>query len=487
MNAPGEEQTNIVFILADQLRPDFLSCYGAQFIETPHIDALAKDGVLYSRAISPSPICVPARAALLSGRNAIEDGVMTNRYWHRPDLEQLGIRTWPARLSEQGYHTEAIGKMHFYPWDSRQGFDHRVIAEDKRHIGIEDDYAEYLWRQGFRKYHGNEHEGYFENKGAVVSLIPAEHYVDNWVSDRTCDFLEDAPASTPFALMVGLPSPHCPYDPPAGYADRFSPNDMPPSISPTELSGSFKEEFVRHKLKPWNQVDYGTFSEAQKRTVRAHYAGLVKLLDDAVGRIVQSLERTGQLERTWIIVSSDHGDLLGDFDLIGKQLFYESSIRVPLIVRTPHRPSRNRVDTTVSLTDVTATMLTAAGVEPGPAVTDSVPLPGLGLAAEGEPREFVFGSTNLGCMVTDDRWKLCRYQNGRVGLFDIVKDPQEQTNLAYSNAFLAVQKCLEAVLFDQILSSITVSNRDKFVEAATPLGEGAFGKRGWRRPYPAKV
>ena len=108
---------NIVFLFPDQLRPDFLSCYGAEFIKTPNIDALAKEGVRYERAYSGSPVCVPARTALLTGMNAIRNGVTDNLHRIRSDYAEAGIKTWPQILSDAGYYTTGIGKMHFYPWD----------------------------------------------------------------------------------------------------------------------------------------------------------------------------------------------------------------------------------------------------------------------------------------------------------------------------------------------------------------------------------
>ena len=152
-------QPNLLFIMPDQLRSDFLSCYGADFIQTPHIDSLCESGVRYEKAYAPHPVCVPMRSTLLTGVNAIRTGVMGNGQYLRPDLEACGIRTWPSILHDAGYTTSAIGKMHFYPWEAAMGFDHRVVCEDKRWLHIEDDYQKYLNAKGTRKLHGNEHEG----------------------------------------------------------------------------------------------------------------------------------------------------------------------------------------------------------------------------------------------------------------------------------------------------------------------------------------
>ena len=116
------EHPNIIFIMPDQLRHDFLSCYGATFVETPNIDALCNQGICYRHAYSEHPVCVPARASLLTGMNAIKTGVLDNGQYLRPDYRACGLQTWPELLNNEGYHTVATGKMHFYPWEKRFGF-----------------------------------------------------------------------------------------------------------------------------------------------------------------------------------------------------------------------------------------------------------------------------------------------------------------------------------------------------------------------------
>ena len=135
---------NIVFLFPDQLRRDFLGCYGATFIDTPNIDWIADNGVRYDNAYSASPLCVPARTTLLTGMNAVKNGVTDNLHAIRPDYNDAGIRTWPQLLAEAGYYTSAVGKMHFYPWDARHGFQYRVVCEDKLWAYVRDDYYHYL-------------------------------------------------------------------------------------------------------------------------------------------------------------------------------------------------------------------------------------------------------------------------------------------------------------------------------------------------------
>jgi arylsulfatase len=476
---------NIIFLLPDQLRPDFLGCYGARFISTPHIDALSENGVTYRRAVSPSPLCVPARASLLTGMNSIQHGVLENTSWLRPDRAACGIQTWPEILSEAGYHTEAVGKMHFYPWDKSEGFAQRVIAEDKRHIYIHDDYADYLEAHGYRKYHGSEHDGYFENKGAIISKIPAEHQVDQWVADRTCEFLENYSGDRPFALMVSFPGPHCPYDPPIELADLYRPEDMPASIPATDDSRLFRELVIGMNKRPWNQVDYTDFQDQHKRKIRAYYAALVHQIDQGVGRIVAALNASRFREDTVIIFASDHGDFLGDYDLIGKHLFYEPSIRVPLIVKLPHASAARSAGSLVSLTDVTATILALAGVDRS-GWGDSIVLPELGLP-QVRSRDHIFGATEFGLMVIANEWKLCRYKNGHVALYNLSDDPHEQRNLAYQPHTLHDLRRLDAIMQRDLIESLIMTNGDKFVEKSRYQGRGEFGQRGWQRSYPASL
>ena len=356
---------NLLFLMPDQLRHDFLGCYGAGFVETPNIDSLADHGVLYRNAYSPSPVCVPARSLLMTGVNAIRTGVLGNGEFLRPDLEDAGIRTWPQLLGDAGYTTAAIGKMHFYPWDLKLGFQYRVAAEDKRWIYIEDDYQRSLKRHGFRKLHGNEHEGYQENRGAIVSPIPWEHSPDRFVGQETCRFLRELPAGEPFAAMVGFPGPHCPYDPVAEFLEGIDETAMPDPIpvSPDDPP-RFVEGSVRGNKMAWNGVDYTDFTHAHKRKIRAHYAALVRQIDHEVGDILQALEETGRLENTVIIFCSDHGDYLGDHGLIGKGTFLEASTHVPLIVRTPQQSGRRVHEHPASIEDITATLLALGGVAP---------------------------------------------------------------------------------------------------------------------------
>ncbi len=478
------ERPNLIFIMPDQLRYDFLSCYGACFLETPNIDRLAEKGVRYARAYSASPLCVPARASLLTGLNAVKNGVMSNAEWLRPDLSACGIRTWPETLSEAGYYTAAIGKMHFSPWDATHGFQYRSIAEDKRWPFIRDDYFRYLQEHGLRKLHGNEHLGYHENRGAIINNLPWEHSVDHFVGQEACQFIRLYGEEGPFAMMVGFPGPHCPYDPSEEFLEGIDENAMPPAIP--EARGDtpkIRENCITGNRQPWNGVDYSVFTDAHKRKIRAHYAALVKQIDYEVGQILVALTEKGIRESTIVILSSDHGDYLGDHNLIGKGSFYEASTHVPMIVHVPWMTETRECDELVELTDVTATLLHFAG-QRAPGYMDSKPLPDLGIEMSA-PRDCVVGMNSSGWMLFDGTWKLSKYGTGEVTLFDLKDDPKELVNRVREPKCLDRYMDMDTRLSQSIMQSMAIANEDKTVDPRNSLWSSRrYGMQGRMRIYP---
>lgn len=485
-----QDKPNLLFIIADQLRYDFLSCYGAPFIDTPNIDRIADEGVLYEQAYSPHPVCVSARVALLTGLDIVKTGVTNNGQFLRPDHNEMGMPTWPQMLAAEGYHTSSIGKMHFYPWDDAYGFAHRVICEDKRWLRIEDDYFNFLKHHGHRKYHGNEHSGYQENRGAVISLLPWELYWDRFVGREAVKFLASYDQKNPFAAMVSFPGPHCPYDPTNEFVNLFDEADMPLSLP--EVEGhhpKLRHINIESNKQPWNGVDYTEFNEAHKRKIRAHYAAMVAQIDHEVGEILKVLEEKNMLDDTLIVFTSDHGDSLGDHNLIGKGTFFESSCHIPLVVRPPRQnfdnkqprqPANPRTDL-VSLTDVTATLLASAGVGV-PTYMDSLPLPGLGLPTS--KRELLIGMLGGAWMAYDGEKKLAKYGTGETLMFDLVDDPEEQCNLLKEGASPNAWSQLDMAITTQIMRSIEFGHLDKQVYVSDLSGDAEFGARGWARPYP---
>ena len=477
---------NLLFIMPDQLRADFLSCYGAGFIETPHIDSLCDQGVRYARAIAPSPVCVPMRSTLLTGLNAIRTGVMGNEQYLRPDLEACGIDTWPAMLAATGYRTSAIGKMHFYPWEASMGFEDRIICEDKRWINIEDDYQKYLKTKGTRKLHGNEHAGYQENRGAIVHQHAFEDSWDGFVGNEAASYIAQYQDDRPFAMMVGFPGPHCPYDPSPEYAERYRPEDMPaPYPIAADQPDTFINGNVKGNLGTWNGVDYTEFTDAHKARIRAHYAGLVKGIDDKVGKIIDALKSSGRYENTIIIFCSDHGDCLGDHGLIGKGTYYESSTKVPLIVRNPTMNESIVHQAPATIMDITSTLLHYGGCKT-PGYMDSRPLADLGIH-DSVARDRVYGFVSGGSMNYEGTWKLARYTNGYGVLFNIDEDPAEQNNRIDDPDCQEMCSRLDVELNARLVRSINLAHAEKNHNTSWEDLTFCQGEGGWHRVYPQPI
>jgi arylsulfatase A-like enzyme len=476
------KRKNILFILPDQMRADFLGCYGAAFAKTPFLDDLASKGICYEHCISPSPICVPARASLLTGMNAIENGVINNDVWLRPDHEECGLKSWPKLLSQHGYDTIAVGKMHFYPWDEKEGFTHRVICEDKRHYLVQDDYDDYLKANGLHKYRGIACPGYQTNGGAYPNPHPKGMQPDDWISDRACDYLRAYKGEKPFAMMVGFLSPHDPYDPDKSYADLLSDADIPEALGETEDSKKFREWLIGAYKLPWCGMDYSDFTAEQKKIVRKCYAALIYHIDLCVGKILNTLKETGHSEDTVIIFSSDHGDFVGDYSLVGKCLAYEPSAHVPLLVYDPDNKTKGkRVSQLVSLTDIRATILHYAGFEETE-TDNSYLLPYCG-GLENQERE-IFCSTDTSIGVCYKHWKLARYNNGVVTLFNLLEDPTEQNNLAYDPKHVQLLKDMDSKLQIALFKSLKLANAEKSVNTTLNPRPGEYFNRQWKRPYP---
>ncbi|QYY36772.1 sulfatase-like hydrolase/transferase [Ruficoccus sp. ZRK36] len=489
MNSASTKQPNIIFMMADQLRWDFLGYAGADFIHTPNIDRLAAQSTRYSRAYSQHPLCVPARAALITGMHGLTTGILTNGQWVRPDYAKQGIQTWPQRLEAAGYHSAAVGKMHFYPWTERMGFGFRSVTEDKRWPYIRDDYYRYLRGHGSRKYTGLEHEGYQDNKGAIISRNPWELSWDHFVGMEAVDYLNTYGGDTPFAMMVGFTGPHCPYDPNEEFVSNIDIDKIPdpaPSV-PGDCDEAKKANHAGCK-GGWNGVDLDGWTLEQKRRVRQHYAGLVQQIDYEVGEILKALEAAGQLDNTLIIFTSDHGDYVGDHDMAGKGTYYEGSCHIPMIVRDPVSPEGVDCDDLVTLTDVTATMLAYAGVEP-PAEWESTPLPKLPYMGRGRPdvptRSSVIGALSNARMYLSGDWKYSKYATGEMTLFNLAEDPQEQRNRVNDpECFKLVLECEQALCRAEIPMTQD-GHRDKVVEMGDHLWRSeSFGREGYVRTYP---
>ncbi|WP_309400787.1 sulfatase family protein [Cerasicoccus maritimus] len=481
-------QRDYVFILCDQLRADFLRCYGCDAIDTPNLDWLASESVVYENAVSTCPLCVPARAAMLTGMTPLQSGVISNEHWLRPDRVEMGYRTWPELLLEQGYHTAAVGKMHFHPFESSEGFAERIIAEDKRWPLIDDDYMGFLRKNGVGpdKFNAIDLPDYVKQKGAVhfphdISLTP-----DRFVAEEAVRLIQRQPTEQPLALMVGFPGPHCPYDPVPELLEHVAPEKLPQlcprSLCQSDAALEMHARFIKGYKGYWHQLDYTDFTEADKLRIRHHYAALIAQIDDEVGRVLNALRQAGRLDSSVIIFTSDHGDHVGDQERVGKGTFYEPSVHVPLLMRWPQAEGGGqRISTPVALQSAPATILQdACGKLPDWWAYPS--LPRGDVAGEVDP---VFGYMEDGCMVRTGQWKLCRYATGFCELFDMVADPHEAENLYDSEDHYGERMKLEGLLLDWVTCNANSGQLAERIDSPEPLCRShAFATRGWKRIYP---
>jgi arylsulfatase A-like enzyme len=277
--------------------------------------------------------------------------------------------------------------------------------------------------------------------------------------------------------MVGLPGPHCPYDPAAEFLEQVDVAQLPEPVPNAGHTPRLLAQTIEGNKRPWNGVDHTEFTRDQKMKVRAYYAAEVAQIDQVVGRIVATLRDRGLLDNTVLIFSSDHGDALGDQDLIGKATYYQSSCHVPMVVAGPGvSPAVNR--DLVALTDVTATMLALGGVDV-PRHMDSRPL-----TADGAGHERLIGALAGGWMIQEGPWRLAKYGTGETLLFNLEDDPLEQRNLARTEPIFHE---LDARLTQAVMGGMVSSHQALRIGGVDLSQNVAFGREGWTRAYPHTV
>ncbi|HBE01633.1 MAG: hypothetical protein A2096_16550 [Spirochaetes bacterium GWF1_41_5] len=412
---------NIILIFTDEQRYDTIGAAGFPWMKTPNLDRMIKEGCLFTNAYTPNPVCIPARHNLITGLTARYHGYPNNEsYPYTADLPVL-----PKLLSNAGYETRAIGKMHFHPVRRHHGFDKMELMEEIPIYREWDEYAMYLKEKGYGSIiniHGVRNLLYH---AAQRSLMPEEHHPSNWVGDRAADFLRTNRGRHPFFLKASFIAPHPPFHVPDSYADMYLDAELPvPRTSETPLSPAAQRR----------SPDLGMPHVRGIRRSKEFYHAAVSLVDFNTGKILSALEETGELENTMIIYTSDHGDFIGDYGLFDKQLPYDSCAKIPLIIRYPgiFKPG-SRFEAFADLNDILPTILQTAGIKyPGPE------LPGESLAPGNcrKDRSYQYIEHAAG----SQRWISLRnkthkfnyyFAGGYEELFDMQKDPCESVNLLH--------------------------------------------------------
>ncbi|MBU6257904.1 MAG: sulfatase-like hydrolase/transferase [Burkholderiales bacterium] len=431
---------HVIVIMSDEHDPRILGCAGHAIAKTPHIDALAARGLRFAHAYTPSPICVPARAAFATGLRVHQTG-----HWDNAMPYTGTPRGWGHVLQREGIRVESIGKLHYRADEDPAGFDrehipmHVVGGHGMVWASIRDPYV--------RSPSGQRMLG--PRVGAGESSYTQ---YDREVAARAVAWIRDAGRRPDerFALYIGFVAPHFPLIAPQAFFDLYPPEGLPaPKLQP-------QQGYRRH---PWVQA-YADFMRneesftdaAERQQACAAYFGLCSFLDHHVGSIVQAVEDAGLAGDTTLIYTSDHGDNLGARGLWGKSTLYQESVGVPMILAGPDVP-QGVCATPVDLLDLYPTLLEGVGLQAGPEMAGR---PGRSLfeiaSAAPDPERVVFseyhaaGSNSAGFMLRKGRWKLHYYVGHRPELFDLERDPEELQDLAPRADCAAVLAAMETEL-----------------------------------------
>ncbi len=468
---------NVLWIMADQLRWDYLSCYGADHIDTPNLDWLASQGVRFDKAYVQSPICGPSRMSFYTGRYVRSHGSTWNGFPLR-----VGEPTLGDHLREVGAKCALVGKTHMTPDHegmkrlgitpessigalvAQCGFEVFVrddgtnaTAYPSRHA---EDYDQYLrdngmggenpWEEWANTAIGPNGEwlsGWLMDNAPLPARVPKEHSETAWLTTRGIEFI-DAQGEQPWLCHLSYIKPHWPYLAPAPYNDMYSASDLPP------VNRNDEERQTDHPLlQAWinTRICQSMSRNDVRDLVAPCYMGLVKELDDQMGRLFAYLRESGRLDDTMIVFCSDHGDNMGDHWLGEKDLFYDCSARIPLLIYDPRAEADATRGTTcdalVEGIDLTPTFLEFMGGQAKPHIIEGRNLTPLLHGEDPEWRRYAISEYDYSTrdarqgvdidqadarlvMVFDGRWKYVHVEKMRPLLFDLQTDPNELCDLA---------------------------------------------------------
>ncbi len=359
---------NVLFLFADQFRFDAIRENGNEVVKTPNLDRLVREGVSFTKAYTPAPICVAARCSMHYGQYPIR----TDCYENTPMPTDDRV-SYVEALTRGGYRTHGIGKCHFLP-DSYalRGFESRQYQEE---LGFKDmsreDYLNDLIKNGFDyaiEPHGTRSEMYYIPQ---PSRMPQRLHPTQWIGDQSVKFLEEVDKERPWYLFSSFIHPHPPFAPPSPWHKLYRSENMPLPYLPEgyEALQTFNNT-ISNRSKYKNR---GT-DEHLLRTLKAYYYACVSFVDYQVGRILDALERTGQKENTVIIFASDHGEFLGDYGTFGKRTMHDPSTHIPLIISGGGFEGGKQCDVPVSLVDIAPTLLELCDVDGSDMKLDGVSL-----------------------------------------------------------------------------------------------------------------
>jgi arylsulfatase A-like enzyme len=416
---------NIVILHADEHRFDCLGTTGNKDIQTPAINEMAADGIVYENCFATFPLCTPSRYSFLTGLYARQHLGATNE-----TTLPAGVMTFPRALRDAGYDTACVGKMHFGPTYLDVGFQRMWLAEQAGPGRFDDDYHRHLVAEGLVDATDMQDQvyecrfkappSYFDDLGTEPSDLPEADYSTSWIRDRALDEIAGWDNDRPHLLMVGFIKPHHPFDVPAPWCDQYDPEAL-------ELLPGWTEDCLpRDRFIEKGHFDNSAFDEARYRRVLARYYGSISQIDHATGQIVDLLKDKGLYDDAMLMYTSDHGDFMGFHHMILKGCYmYDPVIKVPLVVKYPGQDrAGTREPKLVSTIDATATILDAGNF------AALYPISGVAQPLDDAEREAVFaedGHGNIMARTADKKVLLCR--EGESQFYDLARDPLELDNL----------------------------------------------------------
>jgi arylsulfatase len=474
---------NILIICTDQHRFDVLGAYGNPHVQTPNIDRLAAEGVLFEHCYTPNPVCAPTRASIVTGRYPRSHGLWANGV-PLPAHERFFTRV----LADEGYDCGLVGKLHLAACfggrtEPRYDDGFRVFrwSHAPNHRSPENAYHRWLEQKHPALYEAADAAARGKKPGTSGTTVsgpsfddmPTEAHYTRWVAEETIEFLgRTRDPEKPFFLWANFFDPHHPFVAPAEYRARYDAAALPAPLGeegelaskPPILSEASEKSYAGHAR------GYAEHSPEEIREIVRDYYAMVTFVDDEVGRILATLEAQGLRENTLIVFTSDHGEMLGDHRLLLKgPMMYEGAVRVPMILSWPGTlPQGERRGGFVSLLDLCATSLDAAGLPDLPTSQGMSLLP----VARGEApaRDYALCEYRDSghpyeppvhvTMLRQGSHKLVVHHGDpatarpRTGeLFDLEADPQELRNLWDDPASRELRTLLQERLLDVLVAT----------------------------------
>jgi arylsulfatase A-like enzyme len=496
------KQPNFLFIITDQHRADYLGCYGHPIVKTPNIDAIAARGTRFERFYVASAVCQPNRSTLVTGRMPSVHGVRHNGI----SLDRRSV-TFLDVLHAQGYETALVGKSHLQNMGSLNPYFERPATppgltpapehlrdavgpdhiqdfytqETDENYQVGSDYKMEMPFYGFDHVnlctgHGDKvgghytlwleerHPGSDNLRGPENALphdytgpqtwrtaVPEESYPTSYITENSLDYLQkykDDGAEKPFFMMMSYPDPHHPFTPPGKYWDMYDPDDM-------ELPASFRSnvappnsvQWAWNKREDGSQVTQGqnlfAAEEAHVREAMALTCGMITMVDDSIGMVMNKLKELGLAEDTIVVFTTDHGDLLGDHQLMLKgPIHYHGLIRVPFIwADVDGKTTGGASDALSGTLDIAQTILDRTGLEPYYGIQGRSLMPEIGGAPDQGPgavlieqedqRGYFDQPPPARChTLVTEQYRLTLYHGNDWGeMYDLIDDPDEIINL----------------------------------------------------------